>query len=68
MTDEERKYIVECWRSYDTAMGDPWRNDFEDDPLTADLWRYQFYIIDEVKSKFPHISDEQIEEVIDTLS
>lgn len=67
LTPEERAYIVDRWQAYDLAMGDPWRNDFEDDSEAADALRYEHYVIDGVKNKFPHISVEQIEEVTDSL-
>lgn len=64
ITTEQEHYIQERWLSYDCAMGDPWRNDFEEDGQSADENRYE-RMVDEVRHQYPELSEEQITRAFD---
>lgn len=66
LTDQQRRTIREAWLSYDCAMSDGWRNDFQEDGQAADEWRRE-NMLNDIREQMPDVPEDEIENEIDRI-
>jgi hypothetical protein len=67
LSRDDLNFIQSRYQSYDTSMGDPWRNDFSDDSQSDDDHRRE-WMINDIMDHLPQLSYNDVENLLDRYS